>query len=55
MHNIAVSKNPVDIKMKESIEKYHGMDMSAPPPGPMPVKMVYKNSLVKTAGMLRIV
>jgi hypothetical protein len=40
MHNVAVSDNPVDIQMRESIAKFHGMDMSAPPPGPMPVKLV---------------
>jgi hypothetical protein len=40
MHNVAVSKNATDIFMKESIEKFHGLNMSAPPPGPMPVKLV---------------
>jgi hypothetical protein len=40
MHNVAVSDNPVDIQMRESIAKFHGMDMSAPPPGPMPFKLV---------------
>jgi hypothetical protein len=39
MHDIAVSDHPTDIRMKESIEKFHGMDMSGPPPGPMPEKM----------------
>ena len=40
MHDVAVSDHPVDVLMKESIEKFHGMDMSAPPPGPMPEKLI---------------
>ncbi|HKI87672.1 MAG TPA: hypothetical protein VKA38_01510 [Draconibacterium sp.] len=40
MHDIAVSDNPVDIEMRKKIESFHGMDLSAPPPGPMPVKLV---------------
>lgn len=40
MSNIAKSDNAFDIWVKESIEDFHGMDLSAPPPGPMPVKMV---------------
>jgi hypothetical protein len=40
MQNVAVSEHPTDVLMKESIEKFHGMDMSAPPPGPMPEKLV---------------
>ena len=40
MHNVAVSEHPTDILMKENIQKFHGMDMSAPPPGPMPEKLV---------------
>jgi hypothetical protein len=39
LHNLAVSEHPTDIRMKENIEKFHGMDMNAPPPGPMPEKM----------------
>ena len=39
MHNVAVSDNPVDIEMRKKIESFHGMDLSGPPPGPMPVKM----------------
>lgn len=40
MHNVAVSDNSVDVFMKESIEKFHGMDLSAPPSGPMPEKLI---------------
>jgi len=40
MQNVAVSDNPIDILMKKSIEDFHGMDLSAPPPGPMPVKLI---------------
>lgn len=40
MHDIAVSDNPVDVAMRKKIEGFHGMNLSGPPPGPMPVKMV---------------
>lgn len=40
MQNVAASDHPTDILMREHIEKFHGMDMSAPPPGPMPEKLV---------------
>ena len=40
MPNVAKSDNAFDIWIKESIEDFHGMDLGAPPPGPMPVKMV---------------
>ena len=40
MHNVAVSDNSFDKFMKESISGFHGMDMTAPPPGPMPVKLI---------------
>ena len=40
IHNVAVSDHPVNIKMRESIQAFQGMDMGAPPPGPMPVKVV---------------
>lgn len=40
MHDVAESDHPTDVLMKESIEKFHGMDMSAPPPGPMPEKLI---------------
>ena len=40
MHKVATSDHPIDKLMKESIEKFHGMDLSAPPPGPMPVNLI---------------
>jgi hypothetical protein len=40
MQDVAVSDHPTDILMKESIAKFHGMDVSAPSPGPMPVKLI---------------
>ncbi|NQU52259.1 MAG: hypothetical protein HQ522_06935 [Bacteroidetes bacterium] len=40
MQNVAQSENSFDVWMKESIEDLHGMDMGAPPPGPMPVKVL---------------
>ena len=40
MPNVAKSDHEFDVWMKESIEGFHDMDLSAPPPGPMPVKMI---------------
>jgi hypothetical protein len=40
MQKLAQSNNPFDIYMKQKIESFHGMDLSAPPPGPAPVKMI---------------
>jgi hypothetical protein len=40
MPNMAKSENSFDVWMKESIEDFHGMDLGAPPPGPMPVQMI---------------
>lgn len=40
MPNMAKSEHSFDIWMKENIEDFHGMDLGAPPPGPMPVKMI---------------
>ncbi len=40
MPNVAKSENSFDIWFKESIKDIHGMDLGAPPPGPMPVKMI---------------
>jgi hypothetical protein len=40
MQNVAVSENSVDILFKNSVLEYHGMDISGPPPGPMPVKLL---------------
>ena len=39
MHDVAVSDHPFDKMMKEKIESFHGMDLSGPPPGPMPEKL----------------
>ena len=39
MHDVAVSKKPFDVEMKKQIESFHGMDLSGPPPGPMPEKL----------------
>ena len=40
MQNVATSDHPVDVLMKESISKFHGMNMDAPPPGPIPKKVI---------------
>uniref|UniRef100_UPI003216D9DE hypothetical protein n=1 Tax=uncultured Draconibacterium sp. TaxID=1573823 RepID=UPI003216D9DE len=40
MQNVAKSDNRFDVWMKENIEDFHGMELGAPPPGPMPVKMI---------------
>ena len=40
MPNVANSDNSFDIWFKNSILDLHGMDLGAPPPGPMPVKMI---------------
>jgi len=40
MQNVANSDNSFDVWMKESIEDFHGMELGAPPPVPMPVKMI---------------
>jgi len=40
MQNVAVSENSFDKSLKKSIKDFHGMDLDAPPPGPMPVKLV---------------
>jgi hypothetical protein len=39
MPDLAKSDIAFDVWMKEHIENFHGMDLSSPPPGPMPVKM----------------
>jgi len=39
MQKIASSNNKTDLLFKESLAKFHGMDLNAPPPGPMPVKL----------------
>lgn len=40
MHNVGGSDHPFDLKMKKNLENFHGMNMSAPPPGPMPEKVI---------------
>ena len=40
MQKISQSDHSFDVWMKEKIESFHDMDLSKPPPGPMPVKMV---------------
>ncbi len=40
MQKIAQSDNSFDLWMKEHIESYHNMDLSKPPPGPMPERML---------------
>ncbi len=40
MQKIATSENKTNLLFKESLGKFHGMDLNAPPPGPMPVKLI---------------
>lgn len=40
MQNISKSENDVDKLLSEKIAEFHGMDLSKPPSGPMPVKLV---------------
>lgn len=40
MHDVMVSDNPFALEMKKILTEFHGIDMSSPPPGPMPVKVV---------------
>jgi len=40
MQNVAISDNSFETWFKESIEELHGMDLSAPPLGPMPVQVI---------------
>lgn len=39
MQKVAASDNKTDLQFKESLSKFHGMDLNGPPPGPMPVKL----------------
>ncbi len=39
MQKVGHSENSFDKSMVKLISDFHGMDMNAPPPGPMPVKM----------------
>ena len=40
MQRLAQSDHGFDVAMKESIEKFHNMDLAGPPPGPPPKKMI---------------
>lgn len=40
MSNVAKSENSFDIWFKDAILDLHGMDLGAPPPGPMPIRMI---------------
>jgi hypothetical protein len=40
MQKLSQSDHSFDVAMKESIESFHAMDLSAPPPGPIPVRMI---------------
>lgn len=40
MPNIAQSENSFDAWFKKCVEDLNGMDLGAPPPGPMPVQMI---------------
>jgi len=40
MQKLAQSDHSFDVAMRQRIEEFHNMNLSAPPPGPMPVKMV---------------
>jgi hypothetical protein len=40
MMNVAKSTDKFDIDFKEKLAELHGMDLSGPPPGPMPVKVI---------------
>lgn len=40
MQKLTQSDHSFDVWMKQQIESFHDMDLSKPPPGPMPVKMV---------------
>ena len=36
MQKIAASQNEVDVWFKEKVKEIHGLDVTQPPPGPMP-------------------
>ena len=40
MQKVAVSDHSFDKLMTEKIMEFHGMDLGAPPPGPMPVELI---------------
>lgn len=40
MQDVAKSNSSFALSFKEKLMEFHGMDLSGPPPGPMPVKMI---------------
>ena len=40
MHKLAASDNEVDNRFKAKLLEMHGMDVTKPPPGPMPERMI---------------
>ena len=40
MPNVANSKNDFDVWFRDAIMDLHGMDLGAPPPGPLPERMI---------------
>lgn len=40
MPKVAQSTHPFDVEFRNKLQSIHGMDLSKPPPGPMPVKML---------------
>ena len=40
MQKLGQSDHGFDLAMRQSIEEFHNMDLSSPPPGPMPTKMI---------------
>jgi len=40
MQNVAKSNDDFEVDFKSKLMEYHGMDLSGPPPGPMPVKLI---------------
>lgn len=40
MPKVAVSSHAFDLEFRTRLQSIHGMDLSKPPPGPMPVKVL---------------
>lgn len=40
MQKVATSNNQTDVLFKENLGKFHGINLNAPPSGPMPVKLI---------------
>lgn len=40
MQKLAQSDHSFDVFVRSNIEEFHNMDLSGPPPGPLPVKMI---------------